>query len=42
MFETLERLWKNRANNGMTEAMLDKAIIRKWITKEQKIKIMAL
>jgi hypothetical protein len=41
MYETLYDLWTNRAINGMTEAMLDKAITKTWITTDQKTTIMA-
>jgi hypothetical protein len=38
MFETLKRLW----NEGkLTEAKLDNAVTKSWITEEQKAEIMA-
>lgn len=40
MYETLKRLWEDRANNGMTEAKLDVAVSKGWITEEQKSNIM--
>ncbi len=40
MFETLKGLWVNRSNNGLTEAMLDKAVTKGWITAEQKTQLM--
>lgn len=41
MFETLKRLWVNRATNGMTEIMLTNAVTKGWITVDQKTTIMA-
>ena len=41
MFITLKGLWANRATNGMTEAMLDKAVTKTWITADEKTQIMA-
>lgn len=41
MYETLKRLWEDRAINGMTEAKLDVAVAKNWITELQKSDIMA-
>lgn len=38
MFETLKRLW---AAGRLTEAMLDNAISKGWITEAQKTEIVA-
>lgn len=38
MFETLKRLW---TEGKLTEAMLNNAIAKGWITVEQKAEIMA-
>jgi len=42
MFETLKRLWDNRATNGITESNLDIAVTKEWITAEQKTEIMTI
>lgn len=39
MFETLKRLW---LEGKLTEAKLDNAIAKGWITAEQKAEIMSL
>ena len=38
MFETLKRLWRE---GKLTEAKLDVAVSKAWITIEQKAEIMA-
>jgi len=38
MYETLKRLW---TEGKLTEAKLDAAISKGWITAEQKIEIMS-
>lgn len=38
MFETLQRLWREEK---LTEAMLDNAVTKSWITTEEKQQIIA-
>ena len=35
MFETLKRLWGERATNGMTLQKLKNAVVKTWISAEE-------
>ena len=38
MYETLLRLWKD---GKLTESMMDNAVVKGWITEEQKVEVMS-